>query len=209
MKLVVAGLGRSGTQSLVAACKRLGLKTLSQEDFVADPELLQHVLDVVEGKRALEFDRLAGVDATIGWPVCWTYAAQLEHWPEAACLLNVRDPDAWFESIAQSWKTMGMIRRLPRIGTKLRAMNRMLDVLVQRMGSPKPEREAWTRGYRAHINGVEASVRPSRLTRWTMGDGWTPLCEALGVPVPEARFPDTQHGSEELHRRALSFIRRR
>jgi len=36
---------------------------------------------------------------------------------------------------------------------------------------------------------VRATVPPERLVDYTAGDGWEPLCKALGVPVPDAPFP--------------------
>ena len=34
-----------------------------------------------------------------------------------------------------------------------------------------------------------AAVPSERLVEWQAGDGWEPICTALGVPVPEAAFP--------------------
>ena len=39
--------------------------------------------------------------------------------------------------------------------------------------------------YERHLADVRATVPPARLVEWTTGDGWGPLCEALGVAVPE------------------------
>jgi hypothetical protein len=43
--------------------------------------------------------------------------------------------------------------------------------------------------YERHNAEVRAGVPPERLVEWRPGDGWEPLCEALGLPVPEDRFP--------------------
>lgn len=211
MKLVVAGLGRTGTQSLVAALQQLGLRTMSQEDFLADLDLLEHLLDVIEAGKPLEAERFAEVDATVGWPMCWAYEQQLELWPSAKCLLNVRDPDAWFDSVEQAWKIMGWIRRLPRVGRKVRTMNRLLEALIGRMeGVEPPARAPWTRGCRAHVAQVEATVPAERLLVWEVGHGWEPLCQLLDVPVPDTPFPRTNtSGSGELRRRVLAFLGRR
>ena len=37
--------------------------------------------------------------------------------------------------------------------------------------------------------GSKASVPADRLIVWTPKDGWEPLCEALGVPVPDEPLP--------------------
>ena len=43
--------------------------------------------------------------------------------------------------------------------------------------------------YNAHVDRVKASFGPDRLLVHPLGAGWEPLCEFLGVPVPEADYP--------------------
>jgi len=43
--------------------------------------------------------------------------------------------------------------------------------------------------YEAHNAAVRAGVDPRRLVEWQPGDGWEPICAALGVPVPADPFP--------------------
>src|SRR3546814_8179747 len=41
---------------------------------------------------------------------------------------------------------------------------------------------------------VRATAPADRLVIWQTGDGWEPICDALGLPVPDEPFP---HRSEE------------
>ena len=43
--------------------------------------------------------------------------------------------------------------------------------------------------YQRHNAEVRAGVAPDQLVEWQPGDGWEPLCRALGVPVPDEPFP--------------------
>ena len=43
--------------------------------------------------------------------------------------------------------------------------------------------------YETHNDEVRASVPAGRLVEWRPGDGWDPLCAALGVAVPAEPFP--------------------
>ena len=43
--------------------------------------------------------------------------------------------------------------------------------------------------YEAHNAYVRATAPPERLVEWAPGDGWEPICRALGLPVPEEPFP--------------------
>jgi Sulfotransferase domain len=43
--------------------------------------------------------------------------------------------------------------------------------------------------YERHNTHVRATAPPDRLLEWHPGDGWEPICEALGVDVPDEPFP--------------------
>jgi hypothetical protein len=40
-----------------------------------------------------------------------------------------------------------------------------------------------------HNDAVRAAIPSSRLLEWTATDGWEPICERLGLPVPDEPFP--------------------
>ena len=44
--------------------------------------------------------------------------------------------------------------------------------------------------YEAHTAEVRAAVPPERLLVFNVTDGWEPLCNFLGVPVPDTPFPN-------------------
>lgn len=56
-------------------------------------------------------------------------------------------------------------------------------------------------GYERHNAEVRASVPAERLALYQPGDGWDPLCEALGVPVPDEPFPHVNSTEQFLDRR--------
>jgi hypothetical protein len=43
--------------------------------------------------------------------------------------------------------------------------------------------------YERHNAHVRATAPKDRLVIWKPGDGWEPICKALGVPVPATEFP--------------------
>ena len=43
--------------------------------------------------------------------------------------------------------------------------------------------------YRAHIAYVKATAPPDKLLVFEAKQGWEPLCQFLGVPVPEGSYP--------------------
>jgi hypothetical protein len=50
--------------------------------------------------------------------------------------------------------------------------------------------------YERHNAEVRGGVAPDRLLRWQPDDGWGPLCQALGVAVPDVPFPVTNTSAE-------------
>ena len=46
-----------------------------------------------------------------------------------------------------------------------------------------------TQVFADHIDEVQAHCDPDRLLVFDVAQGWTPLCEFLGVPVPDHDFP--------------------
>ena len=55
--------------------------------------------------------------------------------------------------------------------------------------------------YDRHNDGVRREVPADRLVEWQPGDGWQPLCSALGVDVPAEPFPHVNTTEEFLFRR--------
>ena len=47
-----------------------------------------------------------------------------------------------------------------------------------------------------HNDAVRAEVPAERLLEWAPGDGWEPICERLGVGVPDQPFPVTNTTDE-------------
>ena len=43
--------------------------------------------------------------------------------------------------------------------------------------------------FRAHTEEVRRTIAPERLLVYDVAEGWEPLCEFLGVAMPETSFP--------------------
>jgi hypothetical protein len=51
------------------------------------------------------------------------------------------------------------------------------------------DRQHAIRVFEEHIEEVQRTVPPKRLLLYHVKDGWGPLCDFLGVAVPEGPFP--------------------
>ncbi|HAA18951.1 MAG TPA: hypothetical protein DCR93_21945 [Cytophagales bacterium] len=205
MQLIVAGLGRSGTTSLFNALEQLGFKTMSQDYIFANSTVHAHMNGVVRGRETFVEQDFEGFQASVGWPMCWAVKEQMELFPEAKVLLNYRDTDAWVDSVSRALKTLSIVRKL-RFMSKLKHINETLDMLFERMGGGKFEPERWKRGYEEHKDQIRSIVPADKLTEYDVTEGWEPLCNLLGVPVPDTPFPRENVGGVESLKEKLSSL---
>ncbi len=64
-----------------------------------------------------------------------------------------------------------------------------LEVLRTRLAPQWPEASAVVAAYERHNAEVRREVPGDRLIDWRPGDGWEPICSALGLEVPVEPFP--------------------
>jgi len=189
LRVVGAGLPRTGTGSLKEALEHLlGGRCYHMW------EIPGHPFDLGAGwNRALagdtpDWDQLFdGYVAAVDWPASLFWRELSVANPDALVLLSVRDSaeEWWYSadgtilpyarmSLAPDWNEgRGFLALLERFtGTK-------------RWDDPATMMAAYER----HIAEVRKSVPSHRLLEWRAAEGWAPICDALGVPVPDRSFP--------------------
>ncbi len=82
----------------------------------------------------------------------------------------------------------------------------LFRVLFGDLCTDTEDREELMAGYERWLSTVRAEVAPERLVEWQPGDGWDPICRALGVPVPDLAFP---HENSTADYRARAQLRAR
>ncbi len=187
LKVIGAGLGRTGTLSLKLALERL----------LGEP--CYHMMEVggaaghVEAwhQAALgnppDWDWLFdGFGAAVDWPMAPFWEPLAEIYPDAIILLSTRsDSNTWFRSASST--IFDSTRR--QTDDARRAMWQALSGLTFD-GSYQDEAVAID-GYDRHNAHVLATAPSERLVSYQPGDGWEGLCTALGVDVPDEPFPHT------------------
>lgn len=187
LRVVGAGVGRTGTSSLQVALERL-LGGRCYHMF----EVFGHAEEHVPAWRAayagepVDWDRLFdGYVAAVDWPAagCWeTLAAR---YPDALVLLSTRDPADWWASASRTiFRVMDEEPPEP-----MHAWWEMTQAMMAAFDPDWRDEAAATAAFVRHNDAVRAAVPASRLVEWHPGDGWQPLCSALGVPVPDEPFP--------------------
>jgi hypothetical protein len=77
------------------------------------------------------------------------------------------------------------------------------ELLIRTLGPGWSDPQAAMAAYQRHNAQVREQCPPERLVEWTPADGWAPICQALGMPVPGDPFPQT-NSSDEFHARSGS-----
>lgn len=219
MKVIGAGFGRTGTLSLKVALETLGFgPCYHMMEVFAHPEHAPLWEAAWRGEPVDWDDLLEGYEAAVDWPACAFYEELMERYPEAKVILTVRDPERWYESVrntiyALSMKVSGSrvlrlvfgLRSLLRYGTFARG-NMVKEIIWDGTFDGHFEDETYAIGvFERHNEEVRRRVPEDRLLTYEVSEGWEPLCEFLGVEVPDEPFPRLNDTAEM--RRRLRMVR--
>jgi Sulfotransferase domain len=212
MELIGAGMPRTGTLTQKVALEKLGLAPCYHwVDVLMDLETQVPLwMDAVGGKVA-SATILDGYRSCADWPGGYFYAQLLESHPQAKVLLSVRDPERWEPSFRETIVDMchgeSLIRLVSSARAKIDPLWAQYLALVDAMFWG--ERGTFSKGHSpadliegfiAHNEAVKRVVPPDQLLVWEVGDGWQPLCEFLGVPVPDEPLPHANDRATFLDR---------
>lgn len=197
LRVVGAGLGRTGTHSLKLALEQLlGGPCYHMLEVFQRPEDIPVWQLAAEGNPPDWADFLSGYRATVDWPASAFWRELAATNPEAIVLLSVRDPDEWWTSAKHT--IFDAIRREPPAddaiaSAQLRMINTLLQERFTRNWSDEDTAKA---AYERHNQQVRALTPPEQLVEWAPSDGWRPLCAALKLPVPDEPFPHVNTTAE-------------
>lgn len=210
MKVLAMGLPRTGSASIAEALRILGydgvyhgINALSSP---ADWTILSRACDATfpnlptyTGKPFTkeDWEELYGpYEATTD--VAAVFGRHLfEAYPDTKVILVIRDFDAWFRSIDEGvlsslWGPMATVSANviePILGSVAGAASRKMMLGLFRAQSVEECRRNAREAYDRHHRELREAVPEGQLLEYRMGEGWEPLCEFLGKPVPDTEFP--------------------
>jgi hypothetical protein len=193
LKVVGAGVGRTGTHSLKIALEQLlGGSCHHMVEVFAHPDEVPVWTDAIDGKPT-DWDALMQpYVAQVDWPGASFWPELSKANPDALVILSTRDPDKWFASCTNT--IFGGIRAMSEGGDAW--MSAMLRLFRERFSDRIEDRDTMVAAYERHNDAVRAGIPNERLLEWTGSDGWEPLCERLGLPVPAEPFPHVNTTAE-------------
>ena len=199
LKVVGAGLGRTGTNSL-----KLALEHLLREPCYHMWEVFSHLEHAPVWAAAAEGDipdwdqLLDGFGAAIDFPSAAFWPELMVAYPESLVILSVRDTDAWWKSCQRT--IFSADRSLAPT-----EINEMVDILWAARFTSDVQNEASAKdAYETFNDRVRREVPRERLLEWRPDQGWAPICAALGVSVPEIPFPHVNTTSDFLRKRGTT-----
>ena len=199
LRVVGAGLGRTGTHSLKIALERLlGAPCYHMVDAVAHPEHVPVWSAAARGDATDWLGLFAEHRAAVDWPASAFFAELADAFPKAIVLLSVRDAEAWWRSAENT-----IFPAIDAAGDGPWAQM-VRGMLATRFTPNYRERDAAIAAFEAHNARVRASVPAGRLLEWRAEDGWAPICAALDLPVPDTPFPRTNTSEEWAAGRAAA-----
>lgn len=198
LKVVGAGFGRTGTMSLKVALEELGFgPCYHMIELFGHPEHVALWEAASQGKPVDWEEIFSGYRATTDWPACSFYRELTKRYPDAKVILTVRDPGRWYESIYNTIYGLRSLISSPvfRLAAPLRPglgrAARMNDRLIWQdtFGGSLEDRQHAIEVFERHNDEVKKYVPPERLLVYEVKEGWGPLCEFLGVEIPDKPFP--------------------
>ncbi len=199
LKVVGAGLGRTGTKSLQSALNMLGFGPCHHMvEVFAHPESMALWIEAGAGRPdwgAIFADYSSMVD----YPGAAFWRELADYYPDAKVLHSVRDPDQWFDStqatiFAPGSPTTAVAGEGP--------MAAFFGAFMKGIQGHVNDRAFMTDHFRRHTEAVKSAIPPERLLIYQAGQGWEPLCAFLGVPVPETPYPSENNRAEFIARTA-------
>jgi hypothetical protein len=193
LQVVGVGFGRTGTNSLKLALEQLlGGRCHHMHEVLARPELIP-LWTSAEDDRP-DWDAIFDGDvATVDWPAASFWREITAEYPDSIVLLSKRaSAEEWWASASRTIFAV----EVPDAPPDFQAWLATIDAIFKRVGVDPDDRDASMAAYDRHLDDVRAAIPPERLVEWTTGDGWEPLCDALGVAVPSEPFPHTNTAAE-------------
>jgi hypothetical protein len=201
VSVIGAGFGRTGTLSTKQALEQLGVgRCYHMSEVFGRPDDVA-VWHAAARREPVDWHAfLAEFGATIDWPSCAFYREQMDAFPDAKVLLTVRDAGRWYDSVTNTIleHIAGPRPDDPNMGPW---WDMVQAVITQGTFDGDVGRDHMIEVYERHNAEVQATVPAERLLVFEAAQGWGPLCEFLGVPVPDEPFPNVNTTEEFQARR--------
>lgn len=209
LKVIGAGLGRTGTHSTQLALNQLGFPCYHMTEVILNKDNKTHldfwrkVANSPPGAQQDWEQVFARYTASIDNPGCCVWRELTTAYPDAKVLLTLhpRGAEAWYESTMETiyftenrWQ-FKVLELLTPFGRKFGDMSRKL-IWGRTLNGVMGDKDKAIARYNAYVGEVKGAVPPDKLLIFKVTDGWQPLCAFLGVAAPDTTFPNVNDRAE-------------
>ena len=208
LKIIGTGLSRTGTTTLRKVIEELGFgPCYNSGEIITKPRGMEFWEPLEQG-RTVNFDSFfRNYNAIIGFPG-YIFAQELfEKYPDAKVILSLRDPEEWHEDISNTIFRAGPNQASKVLAKAVREFDAYLAHCIERFYSMHirtiedgyfegrfTEKDYTIKRYIQWNEDVKKMYPPDSLLVYQVTEGWKPICDFLGVPVPEGKpFPHLMH----------------
>lgn len=204
IKIIGAGLPRTGTNTLKVALATLGYcnHVYHMKELLVNPERL-HYWKTLDETGDTNWEALyEGYDGTVDFPGYPWYKEHMKRYPDAKVILTVRGFESWYKSVDSTVFRAGpqtpveKIKMLSKLLLSSRA-RKVVKVIkwfkkvffAERLQGKFGDKEFAKKFWENHIAEVKAHVPADKLLVYDVSEGWGPLCNFLGVKEPKDPIP--------------------
>jgi hypothetical protein len=207
LKLINAGLGRTGTTSLKVALERLDFgPCYHMFDIVSSKERLEQWEKIVCAAQRPDWEAVFdGYTSAVDGPCAIYYRQIMEAFPKAKIILTVRDAERWYQSTYETLYQFALKggENPPEINSMQARLYRVTNTMVWNglFGGRFADKEYAIKVFHDRNQEVVQNIDPDNLLVYDVKQGWEPLCAFLGVDVPSEDFPhvnDTESMRKQL-----------
>ncbi|MDJ0922723.1 MAG: sulfotransferase [Henriciella sp.] len=195
LKVIGAGFGRTGTMSMKAALEQLGYRKCHHMLEVLKPKA-EKQLDfwdrIGKGERPGWDEVFDGFEASVDFPSCVYWQELADAYPDAKVVLTVRSFESWYDSASSTiYATAKSMPSWTKLIPRARKIDRVThNIIWNGKFDGRFEDKAYAQKvWNDHISAVKTAIPPERLLVFEVKEGWAPLCDFLGDPVPDKPFP--------------------
>ena len=196
MRVIGAGVGRTGTYSLKLAINEIGFGPCHHMEEVLHHMPVQVPLWSAAAAGNPDWSQIYdGYPSAVDWPTACFFRELLAEYPDAKFILTEREPERWADSFgATIYKLLAGRDQAPE---EMRAWLDMATEVIAKTGFPAGlDQDGLEKAFVAHNTAVRETIPAEQLLVFDVRQGWEPLCEFLGAPVPTTDFPRTNHREE-------------
>lgn len=207
LKVIGAGFGRTGTLSMKAALEQLGYDKCHHMLEVMPNDAQLDMWHRISQGETPDWDKVFdGYGASVDFPSSGYWRELAAYYPDAKIILTTRDFDSWYASANETiWAFSEAIPGWMMVIPKIRKMKHMVYATIwDRVFDGKfVDKTATRQVFEQHEADVQAAFGPDRLLLFHPKQGWAPLCDFLGKPVPDGDFPNLNDRAEFLKRNGM------